>query len=216
MLSKIKSLLGLAFVSLLLSVPAHAATLKIVGGKTSITFDETAIAALESFHIELKPLTGVVSGQTVTYPITGGTATRKTASIEHLGSLLSVFNDQGTSANLANFLINIDPNNTGGGFIGDVRANVTGISGAIPVLNVEAGASAGDPVNLRVNSILAGELSRLFSTEEKEVPDLTNVLLATAVTEPELQAVPVPASLPLLAAGFAGFALMARRKRKAA
>lgn len=214
MLHHLTRFTAIALTTVFISSSADASTVRIVGGETNIAFDPGAVAALSSFHIDVAVAQGSFDPATLTatFGISGGTVSGDDLEIEHVPSVLLLSNAVGATATLANFLINLDAAT----LTGTVSALVNGGSDFVEVLNI-APPEAGDAgVRLEVNDFLGGAIAGIFSTDTKTVPNLSGALLATAATSPELAPIPVPAGLPLLAAGLGGFAFLARRKRKSA
>ena len=209
MLRNLFSAAAIALAATVAATSAMASTVRIAGGETSITFDPGALAALASFHITPTIDNGDFDPDTATatYGISGGSVHGDDLTIEHVPSTLTLTNEDGTSASLSDFLIQLDAVS----LTGTVSARVGDSTDFTEVLDIIAPAAADLGVQLVINDALGAAVSAIFSTDDKPVGDLSGAVLGTAVTSP--QVVPVPAALPLLLAGLGGMAFVARRRK---
>lgn len=177
---------------------ASAATVGILGGQT----DVTVTADLAGFGLSGAPAgtatVSVVGGLPVfSFPITGGTAfSDGNALVEHDGSGVTLAAGS-VAVTVGNFLID-----TASMIVsGDIFGGPTGVT------FFEFGDETALPgVELEISAVLAGALTSTFGA-----PDLTGATFGYAVPSPELAPVPLPASLPLLAAGVLGLVALRRR-----
>ncbi len=135
------------------------------------------------------------------FGITGGTIDAAgNALIEHDGSGVRLFAlaDPTISATVGNFLIDT--------LAGTVSGIVNGSGPSTVLFNFDAVTPRG--IAISISSALAGALTGVFGA-----PDLTGARFGFANTAPEVAPVPLPATLPLAAAGFAALAAFGARRR---
>jgi hypothetical protein len=216
---------GLAVVGAVAGTGGPAVAIEIVGGTTTIGLEEEVASVLAE---RLGAEVGVIGGATwdpetatATLPVTGGDSVDGTAldaTIEHAGHGLSLATD-GTLLEVEDLVVGTSDGTLGG----VLRATTPLFTSAIEIPlefaatevfaftpNVEEGG-----LDIGLTTVAADTLNRLFGIDTLG-PDIR---IATATSELELAEpveTPLPAALPLLAAGVGGLAWAARRRRKAA
>jgi len=174
---------------------AQAATVDVVGNATTVTV--TADLA----GLGLTPGTtgtATASGADFTFGITGGSVNPVSgaALIEHDGSGVSLTAGK-TTATVGDFLIDTAA--------GTVSGTLNGTVSDVVFFNL--GASTDDGIELLISDALGGALTSVFSA-----PSLAGAQFGFANLDLELAPVPLPAGLPLLAAGLLGFGFVRRRQ----
>lgn len=184
------------------ATPASAAT--ITGGETSVTLAASFLDALPGLGLTVAPtgnasISNVASSTVLTFPITGGSINDSTgaALIEHVGSGIA-FSSGSVVFEIADFIIDTDS----GVILG---LDGSGL-GSVPLFALDASG------NLTLTSNAALGLSSTFAG----APDLTGLLVGTAVTAPITAAVPEPATWLMLVLGFGIVGGLIRLRRKPA
>lgn len=193
------------------AAPAHAQSLPIVGGVTSVSL--VSAPTLSAAGLSVGGLGGALlspgsDGIPLAYfPVTGGSLNTATfaGSIEHAGSGLSLTSASAT-VNLTNFVID-----TGAGLLsGNVAVGGSAL-GVVPLFSLGSSGNPAAPFSLSLTAAAAGALSSVFG-----IPNLTGALIGNANTIPITSAVPEPATYLSLAAGLGLMALTLRRRSAAA
>lgn len=180
-----------------LGVAGAAPAAPILGGETTVE----VTADLAALGLGGAPFgTASADGAVFTFPITGGRTGPSAALIEHEGSGVTLFalEDASVAATVGGFLID-----TGGAVVGGDL-----IGGAEDLVLFEFGEVDDDGIDLEIGGALAGALTEVFGA-----PDLTGAVFGVADTAPDVAPIPVPAGLPLLAAGLGALAFAARRRK---
>ena len=184
---------------------AQAATILPIGETTV-----SVVAPLSTLGLGAAP-TGTATLDTsgarplFAFDITGGTVdTSGNALIEHEGSGVQLFALADTTifAEVGDFLIDT--------FAGTVSGTVNGAGAGTVLFNF--GESTRFGIVLEISSDLAAALAGVFGA-----PDLTGARFGYANTDPQIgpAPIPLPATLPLLAAGLLVAGLAARRRKAA-
>ena len=207
MVSRFLRVAALIIAGTLTTTGAHAATLQIVDGLTTVdvTLDLGPISASPG---------GVASasGSVFSFPITGGSVdSGGNALIEHDGSLVTL-SFGADFVTVGNFVIDTAAANVSG------VANGTGIAtGASKVELFTFGAQTADGIPLLISSTLNSALGATFGTDAVfavfGAEDVTGAQFGIANTSPEV--VPLPAAGWMLLAGLGGLAVIRRRRRPA-
>ena len=178
----------------------------IVGGETFVEIT----APLGDLGLAAAPFGGAsADGATFILPITGGQTSMDGLVVEHEGSgiTLSALADPSTAVTAGNFVIDLTIDTPEEGLLGDVIGGAEGLS----LFEFGDGNEPGLP--LLVGETLAGALTDVLGA-----PDLTGAEFGLASSAPMFEdagapaPIPVPAGLPLLAAGLVGLGLVARRR----
>jgi len=199
-----------ALLALGTAVSAHAQSLPITGGLTSVTL--TAAPTLTAAGLSVGPLgsalvsPGSAGIPIAFFPITGGSIDTVTfaGSILHAGSGLSLASAS-AAVNLTNFVINT----TSGVLSGDVAVGGSAL-GVVPLFDIGSSGVATSPFSLALTSAAAGALSTVFG-----IPNLTGTVIGTANTIPITSAVPEPATVASMLAGLALMGGLIGRRRAA-
>ena len=187
---------------LILSSVAQAAP--ITGGTTTVAFDSSTLATLESLFTigTVAPTALTMPGgvATANFPITGGDTS--TGLIDHSGGLTltgkSTPMGVGTMVTTENYVIDLNSST--------LSAEVL-VNGGTPMMNV-ALFKVGSGGVLSVNPTLGGDLASIFG-----VPNLTGATIGTATVSPiSSAATPEPSSFLLLGAGLIASMLAFRKK----
>jgi MYXO-CTERM domain-containing protein len=198
--NKYQSILRTALVAtgsaIVLAANSNAAT--VYGGSTSVALNATTYNALTADGFMLGIVSpATLSGLTATFPITGGDTT---SMIDHSGGLS--FTDNGVTADITNFVINLTGSPVVEGTIG--LAGTAPLSTSTDFFDIGAGGA------LTLDSQLAGDLTAVFGA-----PNLTGVSIGTATIN-AVTATPEPASISFAALGLLAAGALSRRKRQAA
>ena len=178
----------------------------IVGGATTVE----VTAPLGGLGLAAAPFgSATADGATYAFPITGGQTGMDGLLVEHEGSgvTLSALADPSTAVTVGNFVVDLTVDTPEEGLLGDVIGGAEGL----PLFDFGEATEVGLP--LLVSGTLAGALTDVFGAS-----DLTGAEFGVASTAPVFEdaatpaPIPVPASLPLLAAGLIGLGLVARRR----
>lgn len=182
--------------SLFVALPAAASTASIIGGITEI--EVTANLGSLGLAPSVFGNAGFDAGTgTLSFPISGGTASPSGLIIEHDGG--GVVLTGGTqSAIVGNFVIDTAAQT--------VLGNVNGGSAFAPLFQFGTIDAAG--IELQFTSVLADALTGIFGA-----PNLAGTTFGIANTSPEVAPVPLPAAGWMLLAGLGGLMALRRRGR---
>ncbi len=204
---------SLAATAMPISVPPPASPLS--GGITTVQLDAAPVLSSLGVSVSLlgsATLASATPVPTVRFPITGGAINPAVnpvpgvpaAQIEHVGSGLNL-KAGAVSVDLQNFLIDTQSLT----LFGKVTNNGTVVGDLIPLFAIGLSGVDGLPFSLALTETAAGALNSFFSV----TAFTTGLAIGVAGTDPQ---VPEPATMALFGLGFAGVAMMHRRRKVAA
>ena len=136
------------------------------------------------------------------FPITGGTADGGVLLIEHEGSGVAL-SDGITTASVGNFVVDT--------MLAEVRGDVTGGPQDFPLFDL--GTTTANGIQVFLSDELEGALEAAFG---RNLPSgLFGFANTSPTIAPEVEVIPLPAALPLLAGGLALFGVVATRRHRA-
>lgn len=191
--------------SALLAVAGTASAVPIVGGKTTVE----VTAPLDVLGLGGAPFgSATAEGAVFTFPITGGEAGDGASIIEHEGSGVTLFAlaDPSVEATVGDFVIDTAEETV----FGDV------VGGGEDLALFDFGEAGAAGVPLLISETLAGALTGVFGADDLTGAEfgLANPALEVGPDTPATPApIPLPAAMPLLAAGLLGLGAVARRRR---